>query len=101
MGGNVGFPGGFEDGADGGFAVASGFLETAEIVGSQKVPAGLIHGLYIQRISVKIRVSSGEGVLLPVNEIVIPAKAGVEARMEAVGRNFHFVNHHGRGQNGI
>ena len=101
MGGDVGFPGGFENGANGSFAVASGFLETTEIVGSQKVAAGLIHGLYIQRISVKIRVGSGEGVLLPVNEIVIPAEAGIEARMEAVGRNFHFVNHHGRGQNGI
>lgn len=101
MGGNIGFPAGLEDGADGSFAVASGLLETAEIVGSQKTLTGLIHGLNIQRISVQIRVRTGERVLLPVNEIVIPSKAGVEARMEVIGRNFHFVNHHGGRQNGI
>ncbi len=101
MSGNIGFPSGLEDGADGSFAVAAGFLKAAEIVSSKETLTSLVHSLYIQRISVQIRVRPDERVLLPVNEIVISAKAGVEARMEVIGRNFHFVNHHGRRQNGI
>ncbi len=101
VGGNIGFPSSLEDGADGSFAVAAGFLKAAEIVSSKETLTSLVHSLYIQRISVQIRVRPDERVLLPVNEIVISAKAGVEARMEVIGRNFHFVNHHGRRQNGI
>lgn len=94
-------PGGLEDCADGGLVVAASLFKAAEIMCSQQKFASLVHGIYVQRIGVKVGVGSHERVLLSVYEIVIPAEPGIEACVEAVGRNFHFVNSYGRRQNGI
>ena len=48
MCGNVGFPEGFGDGAEGGFVRAADFFEAGEIMRPQEVLTGFVHGVEIE-----------------------------------------------------
>ena len=94
MGGNIGFPEGFGDGAEGGFVGAAGLFEAGEVVGPQEVGAGGVHGVEIQ---VRETALPGEGgherVFLPVDEIGIGTLRGAEAGVEIVGCRKYPVDH--------
>jgi hypothetical protein len=73
-------PEGIEDCADGGFVVSAGLFEAGEIVGSQEVLTGPVHGVEVQfRIAALPGVSGYERVFLPVYEVRIFASSGAEA----------------------
>jgi len=94
VGGLVGVPGGFVDGADGGFVVGSGFLEAGEVVGAEKEFGGLVHGLEVEvGVGVEVGPAICERVLGAVQEVGVLPAGSTETRMKLV-RNFpHFVYH--------
>ena len=102
MGGGVGFPEGFGDGAEGGFVRAADFFETGEIVRSQEVSAGLVHGVEIQVGEAALPgIGRHEGVFFPVDEIGVGTLHGAEAGMEIVGDRKDRMDRNGAGQDGI
>ena len=94
MCGNIGFPEGFGDGAEGGFVGPAGLFEAGEVVGAHQVGTGRVHGVEIQ---VRETALPGEGgherVFLPVDEIGIGTLRGAEAGVEIVGCRKYPVDH--------
>ena len=102
MGRGVGLPEGFGDGAEGGFVVAAGFFEAGEVVLSQEVLAGFVHGVEIEAgIAALPGVGGHEGVLLPVDEVGIGTLRGAEAGMEIGRCRKDRMNYDSTGQDGI
>jgi hypothetical protein len=93
MGGDIRFPVGFEDCADGGFVVSAGLFEAREVMGSEEILAGLVHGVKVQRrITAEPGIIADKRVFAPVDEIGVFPPFGTEAGMH-VCRHFRHRNY--------
>ena len=101
MGRDIGAPGGESHIADRGLVRSSGLFEATEILPSDEVAAGLVHGGHVEDIAAAAGVPFGKGIPAPVDEIFVTALDRVEPGVEIRPFGRDAVYGDGAGQDGI
>ena len=102
IGGGIGFPEGFGDGAEGGFVRAADLFEAGEIMLAQEILTGLVHGVEVEAgIAALPGIGRHERVFFPVDEVGIGTLRRAEAGVEIIGRRKDRMDRDSAGQDGI
>ena len=102
IGGSIGLPESFGDGAEGGFVRAADLFEAGKIVLAQEVLTCLVHGAEVEAgIAALPGIGRHERVFFAVDEVGIGTLRRAEAGMEIIGRRKDRMDRDSAGQDGI
>ena len=102
IGGGIGLPESFSDGAEGSFVGAADFFEAGKIVRPQEISAGFVHGFEVESgVAALPGIGRHERVFFPMDEVGIGTLRRTESGVKIIVRRKDRMDRDSAGQDGI